>query len=79
MIHELRERLNLIGKRVDDAVRIESPEAHRLVARVVEAFPGRIESVTLGRPNLEDVFIAKTGSRFLHVETPPEPAGKRKR
>jgi hypothetical protein len=30
----------------------------------MEALPGRIESVTVGKPTLEDVFIRRTGHRF---------------
>ena len=32
--------------------------------RVDDAFSDRIESITLGKPTLEDVFIARTGHRF---------------
>jgi len=49
---------------VDGSVRLERPDAHQLVAGVCEAFPGRIQSVTIGKPTLEDVFIARTGHRF---------------
>jgi len=30
----------------------------------VATFPGEIDSVTLAKPTLEDVFIAKTGRRL---------------
>ena len=30
----------------------------------MEAFPGRIAAIRLGKPTLEDVFIARTGHRF---------------
>ena len=49
---------------VDGSVRLERPDAPQLVARLLEAFPGRIHSITLGKPTLEDVFIARTGHRF---------------
>jgi ABC-2 type transport system ATP-binding protein len=49
---------------LDGCVRLEQAEGHRWIARLVEAFPGQIESVTLGKPTLEDVFIARTGHRF---------------
>lgn len=49
---------------VDDLVRIELPAAHQFVPRIIEAFPGRIGSLVLGKPTLEDVFIARTGHRF---------------
>jgi ABC-2 type transport system ATP-binding protein len=45
-------------------VRIERPEGHRLVASVIEAFPGEIEGISVARPSLEDVFIQRTGHRF---------------
>ena len=49
---------------VDGAVRLEQPDGHRLIARIVEAFPGRVDAVTFARPTLEDVFIDRTGHRF---------------
>ena len=49
---------------VDGSVRLERPDAPQLVSRLLEAFPGRIHSITLGKPTLEDVFIARTGHRF---------------
>ena len=36
--------------------------------RLVEAFPDRIDSITLGKPTLEDVFIHVTGHRFWNDE-----------
>ncbi|MEX1044839.1 MAG: ABC transporter ATP-binding protein [Chthoniobacterales bacterium] len=48
----------------DGAVRVEIPRAHEQVARIVEAFPGEILSVTAGRPTLEDVFVHMTGERL---------------
>ena len=53
---------------IDGSVRLELPEGHAWVARLVEAFPGKIESVTLGKPTLEDVFIARTGHRFWQTQ-----------
>lgn len=52
----------------DDAVRVEIPRAHEQVARLAEAFPGEIESVTAGRPTLEDVFLRLTGERWMADE-----------
>ena len=46
------------------AVRLEQPDGHQWIARLVEAFPGQIQSITLGKPTLEDVFIDRTGHRF---------------
>jgi ABC-2 type transport system ATP-binding protein len=49
---------------VDGEVRLEQADGHRMIAQLVEAFPGRIKSVRLGKPTLEDVFIARTGHHF---------------
>ncbi len=59
---------------LDGAVRLEQADGHRWIARLVDAFGGQIESVTLGKPSLEDVFIARTGHRFWH-ESADELAG----
>ena len=45
-------------------MRIEHPKGYSFINRLAEAFPGEIDSVTLARPTLEDVFIAKTGRRL---------------
>ncbi len=55
---------NCESRVLEGCVRLEQPDGHEWIARLVEAFPGQIESVTLGKPTLEDVFIARTGHRF---------------
>lgn len=62
----------------DDAVHVEIPKAHAEVARIVEAFPGEVLSVTAGRPTLEDVFVRLTGER-LGGPFFGEPAPKKKK
>ncbi len=49
---------------VDHAIRIERPRAHEFIPDLVEAFPGEIDSVSVGKPTLEDAFIHLTGHRF---------------
>jgi ABC-2 type transport system ATP-binding protein len=49
---------------IDGKVRLEREQGHRFVPDVVEAFPGEIESLTVAKPTLEDVFIHRTGHRF---------------
>jgi ABC-2 type transport system ATP-binding protein len=58
------ERFGIKAAAVEDSVRLEVPEGHRWISRLIEAFPGRIGSIRLGQPTLEDVFIARTGHRF---------------
>ena len=45
-------------------IRIELEQGHRFVTGLVEAFPGEIQSVSVSKPTLEDVFIHRTGHRF---------------
>ena len=49
---------------IEGTLRIALAEGHQWIARLVEAFPGQIRSITLGQPTLEDVFIARTGHRL---------------
>ena len=48
----------------EGAVRLESERGHELAARLAAELPGRIESVTVARPTLEDVFLRRTGHRL---------------
>jgi hypothetical protein len=40
------------------------PEGHEFARAVVSAFGSEIETVSFGRPTLEDVFIHLTGYRL---------------
>jgi ABC-2 type transport system ATP-binding protein len=68
----IHSRFDVAAQVVEDRVRLELSDGHNWIARLVEAFPGQIRSITLSQPTLEDVFIAKTGHRFWDVQ--PEPA-----
>ena len=52
----------------DGRVRIEREAGHRFITDVVEAFPGEIDSVSVSKPTLEDVFIRRTGHRFWNED-----------
>jgi ABC-2 type transport system ATP-binding protein len=49
---------------LDGNIRIEIQAAHRFIPQLVEAFPGEIQAISLGKPTLEDVFIRRTGHKF---------------
>jgi ABC-2 type transport system ATP-binding protein len=57
-------RFGLEAQVIEDKVRLEKDHGHRFVTEVMDAFPGEIQSITVSRPNLEDVFIRRTGHRF---------------
>jgi ABC-2 type transport system ATP-binding protein len=59
-------------------VRLEIENGHHFVPEVVEAFPGEIQSLSVSKPTLEDVFIHRTGHRFWSEEAEPK-AGQEKK
>jgi ABC-2 type transport system ATP-binding protein len=61
---EIAQRFIVQAKTVDGTVRLELSGGHEWIPKLVEAFPDRVESITLGKPTLEDVFIHFTGHRF---------------
>lgn len=61
----LRDEMGLAVRRVHDQLRIQSERAAELVPTVAKRLGDKAQSITLGRPDLEDVFIEKTGHRFL--------------
>jgi ABC-2 type transport system ATP-binding protein len=56
----IREKLGELPQVVDGTVRLARDRGHEFVGRLVEAFPSLIESVTVAKPSLEDVFMSKT-------------------
>ncbi len=62
---KLRVEATVIGSNEGDArIRVERENGHRFIAELAEAFPGEIESISVNKPTLEDVFIHRTGHRF---------------
>ena len=70
---KILQRFKLDGQIVDGAIRIEHRRGHELVRDVVDAFGDEIESVSFGKPTLEDVFVHLTGHQFF-ADAPVEPA-----
>jgi ABC-2 type transport system ATP-binding protein len=64
LVEAIQERFGGPAEVVGQSVRLERPDGHAWIARLIEAFPGEINSIRLGKPSLEDVFIARTGRRF---------------
>ena len=60
----LRDRLGLQSDVTDSMLRLERPRGHELIPALIEALPGRVESVSVGKPTLEDVFLHVTGRQF---------------
>jgi len=60
----IQEKFSITPRIVNGTLRVEKAQGHTFIGNVVEAFPGMIDSVSLSKPTLEDVFIARTGHRF---------------
>lgn len=61
----LRDRLGVDDvERIGASIRLERDRGHEWVPRLIEAAPGLVESISVGKPTLEDVFIHLTGRRF---------------
>lgn len=56
----IREKLGEVSQVVDGTVRLSRERGHEFVGRLVEALPRLVESVTVAKPSLEDVFMSKT-------------------
>jgi ABC-2 type transport system ATP-binding protein len=56
----IREKLGESPQVVAGTIRLSRERGHELVGKLLEAFPDRIDAVTLAKPSLEDVFMAKT-------------------
>jgi ABC-2 type transport system ATP-binding protein len=67
---QVRARFGLEGAVVDGCLRLERARGHELVRDLVEAFPGEVQTVTYGKPTLEDVLVRLTGHRLS--DAPPE-------
>ena len=63
----VRERLGVDTEQVGTVLRIERPRGHEFVPQLIEAAPGLVESVSVGKPTLEDVFIRLTGQRLAEA------------
>lgn len=63
----LREKFQIAAEEIDPrTVRFERARGHELIPALIEAMPGLIDSVSVGKPTLEDVFIHATGRRFAN-------------
>lgn len=64
LVAEFESRFGLRGALIDGTIRFEVDDGPQWVPKIAAAFPGRLTSITVGKPTLEDFFVAKTGRRF---------------
>lgn len=61
---KIRDTFHVATSVIDETVRVEIPEGHKFIPKLVEGFPGEIRAVSVGKPTLEDVFAHVTGRGF---------------
>jgi ABC-2 type transport system ATP-binding protein len=64
LAQRIQERFKIATTVLDSRVRLEIKDGLKFVTTVAEAFPGAIQSVSISKPTLDDVFISRTGHRF---------------
>lgn len=66
----IEQKFKISATVLDGKVRMERKDGHRFITDLVESFPGEIQSISVSKPTLEDVFIDSTGHRFWSDEQP---------
>jgi ABC-2 type transport system ATP-binding protein len=64
----IREKFSLQPEELDGVVRIERHNAHQFLPELIAALPDLVDSVSVGKPTLQDVFIRMTGRAFRDQE-----------
>ena len=64
----LRSQFSVEPSVVNGTVRVEAERGPEAAARLLLSLPEGVESVTVSRPTLEDVFIQATGRRFAESD-----------
>lgn len=64
----IRERMALEARIEGDAVRLETKDGMVLAQKLMAAFPDQVRAVRVGKPTLEDVFLALTGRKLVAGE-----------
>ncbi len=55
---------------IDGGVRIERDQGHEFIPELIKALPDEIDSVTVGKPTLDDVFLHLTGHHLARHSQP---------
>ncbi len=64
LAERIQQRFGIATHVLEDKVRMEIRDGLRFVTELAQAFPGAIQSVSISKPTLDDVFISRTGHRF---------------
>ncbi len=68
LCREIAKRFDVAPQAFGGQLRLERASGHAFIPQLVEAFPGRLRTVSLSRPSLEDAFLHHAGRRFADAE-----------
>jgi ABC-2 type transport system ATP-binding protein len=66
----VEQQLGVKPQILDGQVRFEHDHGPEIVAQLMRSLPASVESVSVSRPSLEDVFIQLTGHSFGDSQPP---------
>lgn len=78
LVADLKSSIGVEATQIEQTVRIDGEAVHELVPEVMKRFGDRVRRLQLAHPSLEDVFLQRTGKRFVVVE-PDDGAAKKKK
>lgn len=78
LLESVRDRVAGSAQLVDSVLRLEGDNVPQLVPEIMQQHGQGIRRLQLSHPSLHDVFLHKTGKRFV-VTASDESAGKKKR
>ncbi|MBI5246689.1 MAG: ATP-binding cassette domain-containing protein [Elusimicrobia bacterium] len=61
---EITKKFGVTPQAFGDQLRLERAAGHAFIPQLAEAFPGRLRTISLSRPSLEDAFLHHAGRRF---------------
>lgn len=65
---EITRRFGVTPQAFGDVLRLERANGHAFIPQLADAFPGRLRTISLSRPSLEDAFLHHAGRRFADAE-----------
>jgi len=76
---ELQRDLGVTPRVLEATLRFDGERVHELIPAIVQRFGARVLRLSLAHPSLQDVFLARTGKRFVVTEPDPAPKKGRRR
>ncbi len=67
LARKIKSDLGVDARAIEGAVRVEKERGHEFLPQLATRYAADIQSLTLAKPSLEDVFIRKTGHRFWKI------------